>query len=86
MSLIRQHQQIEVLVCLDERIDDQQRVVWRHVIIESTVRQQQVSFKILRHVLISLIVVVGLAAGVAHQQALIPFAPVVFIFAIVMIA
>ena len=85
MPLVWQHEQIEVLVCLDERVHDQQRVIRRHVIVHRTVREQQVTFQVLRQTLICLIVVVGRAVGFARQQPLIPLAPVVLVLAVVVI-
>ena len=85
MSLVRQHEQVEVLVRLDQSVDHQQRVVWRHVIIHRAVRQQQMPFQVLRDILICLIVVIRLAITILSQQALIPLAPIVFVFTIVVV-
>src|SRR5437870_6374778 len=40
MPLVWQHEQIKVLVCLDERVHDQQRVIRRHVIVQRAMREQ----------------------------------------------
>ena len=77
MTLIRQHQQIEILVRLHQRVDHQQSVVGRHIVIHCSVRQQQMPFQVLREILVRLIVVVRRAAGFAFEQPLIPLAPVV---------
>ena len=58
MPLIGKHQQIEILVRLDQRVDDQQRVVRRHVVVHRAVRQQQMSLQVLCQVLICLVVIV----------------------------
>ncbi len=74
MTLIRQHQQIEILVRFNERVDDQQRVVRRHIVVHRAMRQKQMSLQVFRQALVCLVAIVGPA-----EQALIPFAPIVFL-------
>jgi hypothetical protein len=42
---VRNHQQVEILVRLDQRIHHQQRVVRRHVVVHRSMRQQQMPFR-----------------------------------------
>ena len=86
MTLVRQHEQIEILVRLDQRVNHQQRIVRRHVGIHRTVREEQVSLQVLRVRLVRLIVVVAGAVGLFLQQPLPLFAPIVFVLPVVVIA
>ena len=45
MRLIGQHEQIEIPVRLDERVDDEQCVVRRDVVVQGAVREQQLSLR-----------------------------------------
>ena len=86
MATIRQQQQIEVLVRLDQRVDDEQCVVRRHIGVQRAVREQQLALQVPCHELVRLVVVVGRAVRVRLQQPLPLLAPVVFVAAIVVIA
>jgi hypothetical protein len=50
------------------------------------VRQQQMAFQVLREILVRFYVVRVGAVGVFHYEALIPFAPVVLVYALIVIA
>src|SRR5271167_79982 len=84
--LVGQEQQIKILVGLDEFVHHKQRVVRRHVVVQRPVRKQQMSLQVFCKVLIGLVIIVGSPVGVFYQQSLIPFAPVIFVLAIVMVA
>ena len=86
MVCVGNHDQVEVLVRLDQRIHDEQRVVHRHVVVHRAVREQEMAFQICSEVLIGLHVVVALAIGANHLQATVLFIPVVFILAVIVIA
>ena len=70
---VRNHQQVEVLVRLDQRVDDEERVVRRHVVVHRAVREQQVPLQVLRERLVGFDVVVVGAVGIADEQALVAF-------------
>ena len=57
--LVGQQEQVEILVGFDKGVDQQQRVVRRHVVVHGAVGEEQVALEIFREVLIGLIVVVG---------------------------
>ncbi len=86
MSAIGQHQQVEILVRLDQLVDDEQRVVGRNVGVHRAVREEQLAFQILRDELIGLVVVVRGAIRTALEQPLPLFRPVVLVHAVVVIA
>jgi hypothetical protein len=86
VTAVRQHQQIEVLVRFDQLVHDQERVVRRNVRVHRAVREQQLSFQVLCHELIRLIVVVGRAVRIRAQQPLPLLGPVVLVDAIVVVA
>jgi hypothetical protein len=83
---VRDHQQVEVLVRLDQRIDDELRVPRRHVVVQRPMRQQQLSFQVLRLELIRLHGIVVGAVRIPDEQALVPFAPVVLVVALVVVS
>src|SRR5207244_10939598 len=85
MPAIRQQEQVKILVRFDERVNHEQRVVRWHVVVQRSVRQQQVALQILGDVLIGLVVVVRGSVRLPLEQPLIPFTPVVFVFAVVVI-
>src|ERR1700735_783950 len=84
--LVGKQEEIEILVGFDERVDDKEGVVGRDVVVHGAVGKQEVAFQIFGHVLIGLVVVVGGAVRIFHEQALVAFAPVVFILAIIVVA
>src|SRR6266508_1275319 len=85
VTLIWEHQEVEVLVRLDQRIGQEHRVRWRHMVVHATMCEQQLAVQIpgVRLVRFSSVVVRGI---LSHQQPLVALAPVVFIIAVVMIA
>ena len=85
MRLVRQHEQVEVLVRLDQRIDDERGVVGRHVVIQRAVREQQLALQVLCECLVRLRRVV-VRCAVLHEQALIALAPVVLVHPVVVVA
>ena len=47
MRLVWQHEQVEILVRLDQCIDDERGVVRRHVVVERAVREEQLALQVL---------------------------------------
>ena len=66
--LIRQQQQLEVLVGLDQRVRDEQRLKGRHVGVHRAMREQQVPFQVLRKILVRLEFMLMLAPSVARWK------------------
>lgn len=83
--LVGKQQQVEILVGFDERLDDQQRVVGRNVVVERAMREHQMALQIFCEILIRLVIVVSCTVLTFHQQSLVVLAPIVFIFPIVVI-
>ena len=68
VMLIRQHDQIEIFVGVDQRLGKQQREIRRHVLIESTVREQQVPLEVRGEILVRLAVVIAGAVRTALDR------------------
>jgi len=83
--LVREHQEIEILVRLDQRAGHHQRLVGRHVGVHRAVRQEQAALQILRVELVRLGLVTVRAVGIAHDQALVALAPVVLVQPLVVV-
>jgi len=85
VTCVRQHDQIEILPRLYERVDHHLGVLHRHVVIHLTVHQHELPLQILRVRLVRLgRIVVG--GAVLREETLIALAPVVFVVAVVVIA
>ena len=83
---VRDHQQIEILVRLDQRVGDEHRLIRRHVGVHRAVGEQQVALQVLREVLIRFGVVAVGAVGVLDDESLIALAPVVLVLALIVVA
>src|SRR6202030_4871414 len=79
-------QEVKILIGFDQLIHNKQRVVRRHIIIQRSMRQQQMALQVFGKVLIGLVIVIGGAVGILDEQSLIPLAPIVLVLAIVVIA
>ncbi len=85
MARIGDHQHVEVLVGLDQRLGHQQRQVRRHVIVQGAVDQHQVALEVAGQGLVGLAVVVALAV-LFDQFALVALGPVILVAAVVVVA
>src|SRR5580700_7379556 len=84
--LVGEQEEIEILVGLDEGVHDEESVVGRDVVVHGAVGEQEMALQVFCEVLIGLVVIVGGAVGIFHEQALVAFSPIVFILAIIVVA
>ena len=86
VSPVRQQDQVEIFVGLDQRVYDEQGAVVRDVVVEGTVGEQQFALQILREVLVRLAVVAIRLVVVTDQETLPLLSPVVLVDAVVVVA
>ena len=86
MVRVRNQQQIEVLVRLDQRIHHEPRVLGRNIVVHRPGREQQVPLQVPRLRLVRLGIIVVRAVRAANEQPLVPFAEVVLVEALVVIS
>ncbi len=83
--LIRQHDQIEVFVGVDQGIREQQRQIRRHVLIECAVHEQQPTLEVLGEILVGFGRVVGGAVRTVLQETLELLAPVIGVAGLIVV-
>ena len=86
MSDIRNDQKIKVLVRLDQRLNDQQGIVHRHIVVHRSMGQQQLPLQVFHVVLVGLAIIVRAPIGVLHLKTSPFLCPIVLVIPLIMIA
>ena len=94
MPRVWEQQEIEVFLGLDQRLHNQQRILWMNIVVHQSVGQEKFPFESIGKQLIRLTIVISYLLGAGARlfdqrrlkQSLPLLAPVVLIIAIVVIA